>query len=69
MSTSPEIYYQLQFLNVLNKFEDCVNGNTRELDEAISNYKKKKQLLGIPLRIVKISISVEEVYPIQDYLE
>lgn len=68
MSNS-QVYYQLQFLNLFNKFEDCVNGNSRELDEAISKYKKKKQLLNIPLRIIKISITEEEVYPAQDCLE
>lgn len=52
-----QVWFQVQFLNLHNTYEDCVDATSRDIGEAIGYFNKKKRLLNIPLRIVERKLS------------
>lgn len=55
-------HYIVQYLNVHRQYEDCLCGQARSLEEAESFMEKQKRYLwNVPMRIIKISTTIEEV--------
>lgn len=59
---STDEYWVVQYLNVHRKYEDCVCGQARSLEEAQTIMRKQKRYLwNVPMRIIKVHTTIDEV--------